>query len=762
MGRLGVGVGAAALPLVFRTLHIAKAASSAPRPRIANLSPRGNVFRLKLFGSASIEGPDGPLTGRPVQRRRIGLLALLALARQRGLTRDKLIGALWPDADPERGRHLLSDSVYRVNQAVGGEALVAIGDGLRIDPARLASDAWEFADAFDRREWQHAVELYVAPFLDGFYLPGADELERWVDAQREQLARQRARALEELAQAAEGRSATEEAVQWWRLLAAQDPHSSRVAQRLMRALDGTGDAAGALQHARTHTRLLKNELGLQPDAELLAFVEELQTHGRRRDALPAKPASAQAAEPAPALPARAMPPSLAVLPFVNLSADPENEYFADGITEDLIAHLSRIGTLNVISRASMMRFRSGETNLRAIGAALGAKTLLGGSVRRVGDRVRIVAQLVDAGTGRCLWAETYDRRLTDVFAIQTDVALQIGAALHAQLSPEERTGIHREPTQNLQAYQLYLQGRHCFARFTSEGMRQGVRYFERAIEMDPAYALAYVGVAMAYQELGETGNLEPDVAYARARAAAAEALAIDEGLADAHCMLGQLAAVCDFDWANAEREFKRALELRPNGADTHDLYGRMCSALGRYDEAVAMERRAQELDPLAHRCDFATALLRAGRYEEAVRASESAVEFDPRDPRAHATLGWAYLKNGRPTEGLTELERAVALAPGSTAWRAQLGQAHALGGNIEAARAILGELESMAAERYVSPYHLAYVYAGLGENDRAMDCLERAYAERAGAVYGVKHSFLFTTLHGHPRFRALLKRMNVG
>ncbi len=730
------------------------------------------MFRLKLFGSASIEGPDGPLTGRAVQRRRIGLLALLSLARERGLTRDKLVGALWPDAEPEHGRHLLSDSVYRVNQAVGGEALVAIGDGLRLDPARLSSDAWEFADAVERREWQRAVELYVAPFLDGFYLPGADELERWVDAQREQFARQRARALEELAQAAEERAAPEAAVRWWRLLAAQDPYSSRIAQRLMRALDRTGDAAGALRHARVHTLLLKDELGLEPDAELLAFVQQLQTPPRERGAPTDAPARAAAPPAEPTLTpdprdvapphARGTPRSVAVLPFVNLSTDPENEYFADGITEDIIAHLSRIGALNVISRASMMRLRSRESNLRELGAALGAETLLGGSVRRVDDRVRIVAQLVDAGTGRCLWAETYDRRLTDVFVIQTDVALQIGAALHAQLSPEERTEIHREPTQNLQAYQLYLQGRHCFVEFTNESMRQGVRYFERAIELDPGYALAYVGVAMAYEELGETGNMDPDTAYARARTAAAKALALDDRLADAHCILGQLAAVCDFDWATAEREFKRALELRPNGADTYDLYGRMCSSLGRYDEAIAMEHRAQELDPLAHRCDFATALLRAGRYEEGLRAAESAAEFGPRYARAHATLGWAYVKNGRSAEGLAALERAVAVAPDSTAWRAQLGEAQALAGNVEAARDILRELEAMAAERYVSPYHLAYVFTGLGEADRAMDCLERAYAERAGAVYGIKHSFLFTPLHGHPRFQALLKQMNLG
>ena len=765
------------LPPVFGWLHIAPAASSTHRPVLAHLSPRSKVFRLKLFGSASIDGPDGPLTGRPVQRRRIGLLALLALARDRGLTRDKLTAVLWPDADPERGRHLLSDSVYRVNQAVGGEAIAAIGDRLRLDPKRLPSDAWEFGEALERREWQRAVDLHAAPFLDGFYLTGADELERWVDAQREQLARERARALERLAGAAEQAGELQNAVRWWRLLAAQDPYSSRIAHRLMAALHRTGDTAGAVRHARVHAVLLKEELGLEPDAELQAFVQQLHTPppgprpaagegrgGAGIGAAPASPPPPTAGIPAPTAgtpDTASSAPSVAVLPFVNLSADPENEYFADGITEDLIAHLSRIGALSVISRASIMRFKSREPNLREIGAALGAATLLAGSVRRVDDRVRIVAQLVDAATGRCLWAETYDRRLTDVFAIQADVALHIGDALHAHLSPDERTRVRKEPTQNLKAYEYYLKGRHCFANFTDEETRRAIQFFERATALDPTYALAYASIAMAYEDLGETGAMAPAEANRLARQAAAKAQALDDGLADVHCIIGQLALVCDFDWAGAEREFERALALAPSSADTYDLYGRMCAALGRYDEAISMERRARELDPLVHRADLATVLLRAGRHDEALMAATRAVAADATYARGHATLGWAYLKTGRPSEGLAELEAAVSLAPTSTNWRAQWGQALALEGRVEQAHGVLRQLQDMATQRFVSPYHLAYVYTGLGDDEAAIDCLERAYEERSGAIYGVGRSFLFTSLHPHPRFQGLLRKMNL-
>jgi serine/threonine protein kinase/tetratricopeptide (TPR) repeat protein len=458
------------------------------------------------------------------------------------------------------------------------------------------------------------------------------------------------------------------------------------------------------------------------------------------------------------------PPSVAVLPFQNLSADPENEFFADGITEDVIAQLSKIRSLKVISRSSVMGFKKREQDLREIGAALDVETLLEGSVRRAGDRVRIVAQLIDAATDRHLWAETYDRQLTDIFAIQTDVALQIAAALRAELSLDERTRIRREPTADARAYQLYLQGRHCYIRYTEESIRKGVDYFERAIAADAGYALAHVGVALAYAELaaGQGGGMvRPDEAYHKAMAAVTTALALDAELGEAHAVLALLRMVHDFDWAGAEAEFKLALELSPGAADIYDHYGWLCGALERYDEALALVRRAQELDPLTHRTDVAVTLLRAGRNEEALQAALRAVEFDPEHGRGHSTLGWAYLKNDMPDQGLAELERVVKQVPGHTLFLAQLGEAYGLTGKTAQAREVLRQLEEMSRERYVSPYHMAYVYTGLGEHETAIECLELAYGERAGSVYGIKGSFLFTPLRGHPRFRALLGKMNL-
>jgi len=454
-------------------------------------------------------------------------------------------------------------------------------------------------------------------------------------------------------------------------------------------------------------------------------------------------------------------PTIAVLPFLNLSSVAENEYFADGLTEDVIAQLSKIQALKVISRTSAMRFKRREQSLNEIAAALGATAVLDGSVRRAADRVRIVAQLIDVAADRTLWTETYDRQLTDIFAIQSDVALQIARALRAELSPDERVRIAHEPTADLEAYHLYLRGRHQFTRFSGEGFKKGIEYYRAAVTRDPRYAMAYVGLALGYAELAETGADNPDEAYARGKEAARKALELDPDLGDAHTVLAYLKFASDFDWIGAEEEFHRALELTPGSADAYDLYGRLCAAMGRFDEAVALLARAQALDPMAHRIDIATALLRAGRYDEALENAQLALELDPKYARAHATVAWTFAKRGRLDEARTHMEKAVALGSDDTMWIAQHGQICAMAGDRDTARATLRRLEELSSQRYVSPYHIAYVFTGLGELDRAMDYLERAFANRSGAVYGIKGSFLFTPLHSHPRFQALLRRMNL-
>ena len=456
--------------------------------------------------------------------------------------------------------------------------------------------------------------------------------------------------------------------------------------------------------------------------------------------------------------------SVAVLPFANLSADSENEFFADGITEDVIAHLARIRSLKVISRTSIMAFKKSERSLREIGEKLGAATVVEGSIRRAGNRVRIVAQLVDVHSDEHLWADTYDRDLTDIFAIQSDVALKIATALRAQLSNEERARVGRRPTEDFEAYELYLRGRNHFYLFSAEGFRRSLVNYEAATARDPGFALAWAGIAESYTELciggGSDGSSTED-AISRARAAAARALETDEQLAEAHSISAFVRFIFDFDWVNAEREFLTAIELSPGSAEAHEHYSWLCSALERYDDALREVLRARELDPLLIKSDVGTTLLRAGRIEEALEEARRSVRNDPEVPRIHSNLGWALIFHGEHAAGLASMAQAVALSPGSTLFLSQLGQAYGITGNVEGAREILQQLQDRAAHEFVSPYHFAYVYAGLGEADTAIDWLERAFERRSGAIYGIKGSFLFHNLRSHPRFKALLGRMNL-
>jgi serine/threonine-protein kinase len=376
--------------------------------------------------------------------------------------------------------------------------------------------------------------------------------------------------------------------------------------------------------------------------------------------------------------------------------------------------------------------------------------------------VRIVAQLVDGDSDRQVWAETYDRKLDDIFAIQTDVALSIASSLEAELSDEEQHRVARQPTDDLQAYQLFLQGRQWFSRYTPDALRRAIELFDRAVARDPAFALAYANAGMAYIELAEGGAMEPDAAFTKAKAAVETSLRLDPELSTPHVTAAYLKMTREFDWPAAEREFRRALELSPSDTDAHDLYGRLCMALGRMDDALALLRRAEELDPLAHTNDITTAMLRAGRFDEALARARQSVETNPTNARTRATLGWANILTGRVRDGVADLERAVALAPGNNLWLAQLGAAYAMAGDTSKARGVLRQLEEKGKLEFVSPYHLAYVHTGLGEYDRAIELLESAVAARTGPTYGIKGSFLFLPLQGQPRFQALLRGMGLG
>jgi TolB-like protein/Flp pilus assembly protein TadD len=702
------------------------------------------MVTVQLLGGACLRAGDAPLTGPPAQRHRIALLALIASSWPQPVSRDKAMAMLWPEKDLPSARRLLNLAVHVLRAALGEEAISSTGDGLLFNPSKANCDLLELRAAIDDDASEQVARLYTAPLLDGFHLDDSSEFGYWLDERRNELSHAYVGALLTLAQRQEQSGDIHGRVRTCIRLVAADPHSGIYAQQLMRALHDAGDRLGAVNHAVEHARRRRADLDLGPDPAVAALAEQLRAAPVLRTPTAENGRS-----------------SVAVLPFINLSSDAENEYFADGITDDVIAHLSKIRALKVISRTSVMRFKQRQQTLKEIGATLGAATILDASVRRVGDRVRIVAKLVDVHTDQHLWAETYDRELTDIFAIQTDVALQIAAAMKAELSREERSRVRRGPTNDVPAYQLFQRGREFYIKYTPENLLRSIEFFDKAIARDPSFALAYAVKSIAYTELVEVGALSPALAYERATEASEQALKLDPELGAAHCTLAYLKSAHEFDWAAAEEGFKRAIELNPNGADAYVLYGRMLAGLGRFDEAIAAQEHAHALDPLAHRMDRITTLLRAGRFEEAIKPAEDAVEFEPGYDRARSTLGWSYFLNGNQSAGIAELERAVACSPGNTLWLGQLGQAYAMAGDEAKARAILEQLESYAREKFVSPYHFAYVYTGLGESDRALDYLEKAVIARTGPTYAMKSSFLFTSLHNHPRFRALLREMKL-
>ena len=773
------------------------------------------MFSLKLLGGASIQTPSGPLTGRATQRRRIALLAMLAVARTRGMSRDKAVAYLWPEQDGEHGRPLLSDSIYRVNQALGGEAILSTSDDLRLSPELLPSDVDEFEDAIERGEWQRAAELYAGPFLDGFFVSDAEEFERWVDTERARLGRAYARALEALSEDAERRKDAVEAVRWWRALAAQDPYSSRVAVRLMRALDQAGDRAAALQHARVHATLLAEEFGTEPDAAVaeLAASMRAQPIATTPTAPPVPsgpltaaaatvpPVVASAAPPVVSPPAQrgrrsrwpaavalaavviaiavaargraheggANPASVAVLPFIDLSAAGDHEYFSDGMTEELINTLGRVQGVRVASRTSSFAFKGKPTDVREVGTRLGVATVLDGSVRTAGDKLRITARLSNARDGYQLWSRTYERDLADVFDIQEEISRSIVETLKGTLVGSADSAATASRGIDLEAYNLYLRGRHAlymkgrysWYRRTEEGLKSAAAFFADAIEKDSTYALAHAGLADANAVLGFYDYVAPREAFPRAERAARQAMALDSTQVQPYATLGYVELYHNWNWSRAEEWFTRAIDVGPRYSTAHQWYANFLTARAQFDEAERAMRRAEEIDPLSLIASAAHGwvLYYAGEYERAAEQCRLTLELDPDYAVALLWRGWALQEMGRVPEAVALLQRAVELTHRSALFVASLARAQAATGDSVSARALLRELDERASRVYVPTYEVAKVYLALGGRDHALDLLERAYHERSHSMVFLGVDPQLRPLHGVERFETLIRRV---
>jgi len=460
-------------------------------------------------------------------------------------------------------------------------------------------------------------------------------------------------------------------------------------------------------------------------------------------------------------PAVITPKSIAVLPFQNLSPDPANAYFADGIQEEILTRLAGIADLKVISRTSTQRYQGTSRNLAQITKELGVANILEGSVQKATDQVRISVQLINAQTDAHLWAETYDRKLTDVFLVETDIAKTIADTLKAKLTRSERQAIAVRPTANLEAYELYLKGRFFWNKRTGADLRKAIDYFNHAIAKDPNYALAYVGLADCYDLLCEYSELSPKESYPKAKAAAVKALELDDTLGEAHASLAYSLINYEWDWRNAEREYQRAIQLNPNYATAHQWYAECLSILGRHSEAIAGIKRAQELDPLSLIINQGVGgkYLYARRYDEAMAQFQRTLELYPQFPPTHQRLGWCYTQKQMYDEAIGEMQRAVEFSGNSTQMIAALGYAYAAAGQRDKAQGIIAELERRSKESYVDEYCVATIFAALGRKDEAFDSLNKACAERSYWMPYIKTDFQLDNLRSDSRFDALVQRV---
>ena len=452
--------------------------------------------------------------------------------------------------------------------------------------------------------------------------------------------------------------------------------------------------------------------------------------------------------------------SIAVLPFLNLSADKNDEYLSDGMTEELLNMLTKVKGLRVPGRSSSFAFKGKNEDgiFRKVGVQLHVNAVLEGSVRKAGDKLRITAQLINVADGFHLWSETYDHDMKDILAVQSDVAKRVVQALQIQLGVDEARALAKKPTENPEAHRLYLLGRYHFAKFTRAGWTNAIHYYEQALQIDPNFALAYCGLADTYGWAG--GQIMAGrEAWAKEMELAEKALALDPNLAEAHLAMGT-ALFSMLGPHASEKELDRAVELNPNLVLAYDQYGWTFSEMGRFDEAIAAEKKALELDPLSTflNTDLAFFLYWARRYEDAITQIRKTLELDSNNGFAHSVLGWCLIWKGSKADARAEFQKATTLD--DLPWYVgSLGYACAVSGDHAKAEQVLHQLEELAKQRYVSPANRASVYLGLGENEKALDWLEKAYEDRDPIFWWINGDQLYDSVRHAPRFEALVQKV---
>jgi DNA-binding SARP family transcriptional activator/TolB-like protein/Flp pilus assembly protein TadD len=767
------------------------------------------MIRLRTLGALDLRGPAGQEL-RPVlaQPKRAALLVYLALAPPRGPhRRDTLLALFWPEQDTERSRNALSQAVHFLRRSLGAEALVATnGDALGLQGEDFWCDAIAFEEALNAGRLSEALDLYRGDLLEGFHVTDAPEFDRWLDAERARLAERYAKALETVAEEREAGEDYDGAIRLWRRLAARDLYNSRVALRLMRVLVAAGDPGGAIQHARVHETLLREELDVAPDPEIAALVAQLQA--LRSDEPPLRtvaPASAQPAiiaDPVPghrlrrprraiiaglaaalvaggsvvALKIGAREPSLptvrslAVLPLENLSGDSAQHYFAEGMHDALISELARYPDLTVISRTSVVHYRGTKKRLPEIARELKVQGVVEGTVLREGERVRVNVQLLHGPSDRHLWAKSYERNLRDILLLQGELAEAIAREVRVVTAPLERrprivARIDSAPRE-LQLRELYLKGRHAEQTRSLAGLQTARETYRLAIERDSTFALAYAGLADVHGIMATYGFASVRPSLDTARMLAQRAILLDSTLPETRTALAvTLGDAGEFE--ASEWEFRRAIRLSPSDARAHYWYAMLLVALGRGEDALREIQRAAELDPFAPR--GLIAMDRYARYlitgqrsfmkQPAGTRWSSFLRAEPGEPWARRANALDLAQAGKCPEARSELQVARHLAPGTLSMATGEAMLRWLCGDKPGARRLVRQLKQRPDARDQG-MQIAVAHSLFGDKDSAFAWLERQ-EWTIGRLTVLRAVRCLDPLRSDPRYPELLRRLGL-
>lgn len=788
------------------------------------------LIQLHALGALNLQRDGVEVRSVLSQPKRLALLVFLASARPRGFhSRDTLLGLFWPEADDAAARNALRQALHYLRRSLGEDALTSRSDrDVGIDPAHLWCDAAAFDQAFEERRYGDALELYQGDFLPGFFVEDAPEIERWLEEER---ARRRSHAVDAawaLAQNEERAGHMRAAIVWARKAVGLTPHDEAAARRLISLLDRSGEPAAAIEVYEELSRRLTTEYGITPSAETVQQIDAIRS---RKNPTPAPaavvpvpevappirkaaPAALVALPPAPAAPqiGPGRPPaqrakkirwprlaaaalvvavlgtgawyatssgqresaataddgrSIAVLPFVNMSGQADNEYFSDGITEEILNALVQVDGLRVASRTSSFAFKGKQNDIREIGRKLGVNTVLEGSVRRSGDRVKITAQLINVRDGLHIWSKSYDREVDDIFAVQEEIAHTITDRLELQFSATQHEEHVRRATKDAEAYDLYLRGKYLITISSQEKNLQAIDLFTKATSRDPRFALAYAGLAKA--QIAAAEFVAPRKVLPRAKAAALRALQLDSTLVETRLALAEVRQVYDRDWLAAEYEIQRAIALDPGSADAHSAYANLLLDSRRYAEARKERERAWELRALQapdstmnsfraeRELSFASLAWYNNDPAEAMRRARSAAMLDPSNATARVLISMMYLDLKQPEAAVREMERVTEMTRRATPYLAHLGRAYAYAGRTAEARALLDTLAVRARTQYVGKDQIALLHYALGDTAQALDWLEQAVEDYHWWMPNSNYHPLWRGLHEHPRFRAMMR-----